>query len=54
MIKRNESDVGNIDFELQIKRVDKFSCFISFLNVKEFVISLQSEVRWGLDPDFAL
>ena len=26
MIKRNESDVGNIDFELQAKRDDKFLC----------------------------
>ena len=26
MIKGNESDVGNIDFELQAKRDDKFLC----------------------------
>ena len=34
MIKGNESDVGNIDFELQAKRDDKFVCFILFLNLK--------------------
>ena len=34
MIKRNESDVGNIDFELQAKRGDKFLCFTLFLNLK--------------------
>ena len=27
MIKGNESDVGNIDFELQAKGGDKFLCF---------------------------
>ena len=30
----NESDVGNIDFELQPKKGDKFLCFTLFLNVK--------------------
>ena len=34
MIKGNESDVGNIDFELQTKRGDKFLCFPLFLNLK--------------------
>ena len=30
----NESDVGNIDFELQDKRGDKFLFFTLFLNLK--------------------
>ena len=30
MIKGNESDVGNIDFELQAERGDKFLCFTLF------------------------
>ena len=34
MIKGNESDVGNFDFELQAKRGDKFLCFTLFLNLK--------------------
>ena len=35
MIKGNESDVGNIDFELQAKKGDKFLCFITlFLTLK--------------------
>ena len=34
MIKGNESDVGNIDLELQAKRGDKFLCFTLFLNLK--------------------
>ena len=34
MIKWNESDVGNIDFELQAKRGDKFLCLTLFLNLK--------------------
>ena len=34
MIKGNESDVGNIDFELQTKIGDKFLCFTLFLNSK--------------------
>ena len=35
MIKGNESDVGNIDFELQAKRGDQFLCFSLFLNFEE-------------------
>ena len=34
MIKGIESDVGNIDFELQAKRGDKFVCFTLFLKLK--------------------
>ena len=34
MIKGNESDVGNIDFELQAERSDKFVCFTLFLKLK--------------------
>ena len=36
MIKGNELDVGNIDFELQAKRSDKFLCFTLFLNLKNY------------------
>ena len=31
MIKRNESDVGDVDFEILIKTVLKFLCFVLFL-----------------------
>ena len=34
MIKGNESDVENIDFELQAKKSDKFLCFTLFMNLK--------------------
>ena len=34
MIKGNESDVGNIDFELQAKRGEKFLRFTLFLNLR--------------------
>ena len=34
MIKGNESDVWNIDFELQAERGDKFLCFTLFLKLK--------------------
>ena len=34
MIKGNESDVGNIEFELQAKRGNKFLCFTLFPNLK--------------------
>ena len=34
MIKGNESDVRNIDFELQATRGNKFLCFTLFLNLK--------------------
>ena len=40
MIKGNESDVGNIDFELQAKIGDKFLCFTLFLNFNELSIPL--------------
>ena len=45
MIKGNESEVGNIDFELQTKRGTKFLCFTLFFNFKELFISLQPDVR---------
>ena len=35
MIKGNESDVGNSDFELQVKKGGKFLCFTLFLNLKK-------------------
>ena len=56
MIKGNESDFGNIDFELQAKRCDKFLRFTLFLNFTELSISLQPDVwlRWGLDQNVAL
>ena len=55
MIKGNDSDVGNIDFELQAKRGDEFLCFILFLNFLKLFIYLQPDVRlrWGVDQDAA-
>ena len=55
MIKGNESDVENIDFELQAKRGDKFLCFTLFFNFNELFVSLQPDVqlRWGLNQDVA-
>ena len=44
-IKRNESDIGNIDYELHAKRGDRFLCFTLFLNLRELVISVQPDVR---------
>ena len=35
MIKENESDVRNIDFELHAKRGDKFLFFTLFFNLKK-------------------
>ena len=51
MTKGNESDVGNIDFELQAKRGDKFLCFTLFLNFTELSISLHPDVRLRLGLD---
>ena len=55
MIKGNESDVGNIDFEFKPKRGDKFSCFTMFLKFVELFLILHSDVqmRWGLDQNIA-
>ena len=55
MIKGNESDVGNIDFELQAKSGDEFLCFTLFRKFKELFISLQPDVplRWSLDQNVA-
>ena len=50
MIKGNESDVWNIDFELQAKKGDKFLSFSLFLNFQELIISLQPDVQ--LDCEF--
>ena len=44
MIKGNESDVENIDFELQAKIDNRFLCFALFLNFTELSISLQPDV----------
>ena len=48
MIKGNESDVRNIDFELQAERCDKFLCFTLFLKEQPDVL-----LRWGLDQNVA-
>ena len=44
MITGSESDVRNVDFELQAKRGEKFLCFTLFLNFKELSISPQPDV----------
>ena len=46
MINGDESDVGNIDFELQAKRDDKLLCFPLFGQFKESVIFLQPDVQF--------
>ena len=51
MIKGNESDGGNIDFELQAKRGDKFLCFSLFFDVKVLFISPEPGVWLGWDLD---
>ena len=55
MIKRNELEVGNTDFELQDKRGETLLCFTLFLNFKKLFISLQLDVllRCGLDQNVA-
>ena len=40
IIKRNESDAGKIDFELQAKRGDRFLNLTLFFNLRK-LISLQ-------------
>ena len=51
MMKGNESDVGNIDFELQAYRGDKFIVF----KFQRMFISPQPDVRlrWGLNQNVA-
>ena len=53
MIKGNESDARNINFEFQAKRGDKFLCFTLFLNFTELFVSLQPDVglRWDLNQN---
>ena len=53
MIKGNESDVANIDFELQAKTDDIFLCFYIVLKFKELLISLEPDVgsKWGMDQN---
>ena len=54
MIKGNESDVGNIDFEIQAYGGDKFLCF-TLIWTSIIVQSLQPDVqlRWGLGQNVA-
>ena len=47
VIKWNELDVRNIDFELQAKVGDKCACFILF---KELFISLQCPIEMEFGP----
>ena len=53
MIKWKESDIRNIDFELQTKTAINAYMFYTVLNFKELVISLQPDVwlRWDLDQN---
>ena len=54
MIKGNESDVGNIDFELQTKRGDVLLCFTLFLTLKNCsYLQPDVQLRWGLNQDVA-
>ena len=61
MIKGNESDVVNTDFELQTKRVDKILMLfivvvvVFYFNFRELFVSQQADVllRWGLDQNVA-
>ena len=48
----NESDVGNIDFELQAKTGHRCLCILLFLNFKELGIS-DVRLRWGMDQNVA-
>ena len=52
MIKGNESDVGNIDFELQAKRGDKFSCFTLFLKLKNCISGTRCLIEMGFGSKF--
>ena len=54
MIKGNESDVWNINLELQVKTRDTFSC-CTLLDFKELRLSLQPDdrLRWSLDQNVA-
>ena len=55
MIKGNESDVRNIDFELQAKRGDKFLCFTLFeLDRTVPISSTRCLMRWSLDQNVAI
>ena len=51
----NESDVGNIDFELQDKRGDKFLFFTLFFNLKNCSYLWNQMSNWdgGLDQNVA-
>ena len=46
MIKGNESDVGNIDFELQAKTGDKCLYFILFLASKNWLYLYNQMSNW--------
>ena len=54
MIKGNESDVGNIDFELQTKTGDVLLCFTLFFTLKNCsYLQPDVQLRWGLNQDVA-
>ena len=43
MIKRNESDVGDIGFEILSKTVFQFLCFYIVFSIDKFFITLQPD-----------
>ena len=47
MINGNESDVGNIDFELQAKRGDNFLCFTLFWTSQNYSYLLNQMSDWN-------
>ena len=56
MIKGNELDLENTDFEIQaLMTYRKFLCFNFFLKLKELFRSLQPDVqlRWDLEQNIA-
>ena len=56
VIKWNESNVGNVNFEVDAKRSCKFLCFTLFKNFKELFVSLQPDVNWegGLGSKYSI
>ena len=52
MIKRNEMDIANIEYELQAERCDKFLCFTLFLNFKNYPYPCDQKTRNPIEMGF--
>ena len=54
MIKRNESDVGDVVFKILAKTVVRFLCFVFGIDKSFITLEPDIQLQWGLHQNEAL